>query len=267
MAPRKPIKTPKPESRPEPKSSSKRQKESNGAPEIVYGAKLKKFLTDERTRIILGIGVLLGVLFLFMSFVSYFFFAYVDQSKMDLSWRELQQMRSDIQNWGSVLGAVLADKFIRHGFGVASFALVYFFTIVGLRLMMVRVASVWKAFFHACFWLVWLSVLMGYVLIPFYEDYTFSFSPGGNQGDEISRWLVSYVGKSGALMILIGAFLIYTIISSKATIPFLKRLFSRKPKTAEVSEPEFSINDEPFEEEATVAVGTEIIPRLDCKRN
>jgi S-DNA-T family DNA segregation ATPase FtsK/SpoIIIE len=260
MAPRKPIKTPKPESRPEPKSSSRRQKESNGSPEIVYGAKLKKFLTDERTRIILGIGVLLGVLFLFMSFVSYFFFAYADQSKMDLSWHELQQMRSDIQNWGSVLGAILADKFLRHGFGVASFAVVYFFTIVGLRLMMVRVASVWKAFFHACFWLVWLSVLLGYVLIPFYENYTFPFSPGGNQGDQVSRWLISYVGTSGALMILIGAFLVYTIISSKATVPFLRRLFSRKPKTVEASEPEFSINDEPFEDEATVAVGTEIIP-------
>jgi DNA segregation ATPase FtsK/SpoIIIE, S-DNA-T family len=260
MAPKKPIKTiPKPESRPELKSTFKKQSRSNDPNEPGFGVKLKTFLTDERTRIVMGIAVLMGVLFLFMSFISYFFFAYVDQSKMELSWSELQKMRSDIQNWGSVLGAVMSDAFLRHGYGIASFAIIYFGTVIGLRLMMVRVASVWKAFFHTCFWLVWLSVLLGYALIPFYESYTFSFSPGGQQGDAVSRWLISYVGKSGALMILIGSFLIYSIVSSRKTIPFLKGLFTRKPKVTEVvAEPEFDFVDEP--EVTTVAVGTEIIP-------
>ena len=261
MAPKKPVKTiPKPESRQETKSAIKKPSRPRNPDEPGFGTKLKIFLTDERTRIILGIAVLIGVLFLFMSFVSYFFFAYVDQSKMDLSWKELQKMRSEIQNWGSVLGAVVADGCLRHGFGIASFSVIYFGIVVGLRLMMVRLTAIWKAFFHACFWLVWLSVLLGYVLIPFYENYTFSFSPGGQQGDEVSRWLISYVGKSGTLMILIGMFFIYAIVSSKKTIPFLKGLFVRKPKAEKVvAEPEFSFADEP-EEEATVAVGTEIIP-------
>jgi DNA segregation ATPase FtsK/SpoIIIE, S-DNA-T family len=260
MAPKKPIKSiPKPESRPESKSTFKKQSRIKDPNEPSFGVKLKNFLTDERTRIVMGIAVLIGVLFLFMSFISYFFFAYVDQSKMELSWGELQKMRSDIQNWGSVLGAVVSDAFLRHGYGIASFSFIYFGTVIGLRMLMVRVAPVWKAFFHTCFWLVWLSVLLGYALIPFYENYTFSFSPGGQQGDAVSRWLISYVGKSGTLMILIGSFLIYAIISSKKTIPFLKGLFIRKPKTPDVAvEPEFDFEDEP--EETTVAVGTEIIP-------
>jgi len=255
MAPRKPIKSsPRPETKPEPKNQ-KPPKRSN---EPGAGRKIINFLTDERTRIILGIAVLIGVVFIFLSFISYFFFAYVDQSKMDLSWHELQQMRSEIQNWGSVTGAILADSCIRHGFGIASFAIVYFGIILGLRLMTVRIASLWKAFFHASFWLIWLSVTLGYALIPFYSYYTFSFSPGGEQGDETSKWLISYVGLPGTLMILIGSFLGYTIISSKATIPFLKRLFTRKSKLAGIAEPEFILNDEQSEE--SVAVGTEIIP-------
>jgi len=61
------------------------------------------------------------------------------------------------------------------------------------------------------------------------------------------------------LMILIGSLLIYAIISSKKTVPFLKGLFTRKPKATEVeAEPEFDFTDEA--DEATVAVGTEIIP-------
>jgi len=255
MAPRKPIKSiPRPEPKPEPKNQ-KQSRKSNGPG---LGSKFITFVTDERTRFILGIAVLIGVVFLLISFISYFFFAYVDQSKMDLSWHELQLMRSEIQNWGSVSGAILADSLIRHGFGIASFAIIYFGTVMGLRLMKIRIASLWKAFFHASFWLIWLSVALGYALIPFYNNYTFSFSPGGEQGDETSKWLISYVGIPGTLMILLGTFLGYTIVSSKATLPFLKRLFSRKTKAANSAEPEFIMNDEPAEE--TVAVGTEIIP-------
>ncbi|HLP05006.1 MAG TPA: DNA translocase FtsK, partial [Paludibacter sp.] len=52
------------------------------------------------------------------------------------------------------------------------------------------------------------------------------------------------------------------IFTSKATIPFIKRIFSRKPKVslqAETAATAF-LNDIPDMEEASVAVGTEIIP-------
>ncbi len=255
MAPKKPIKNiSKPASTAEIKYQ-KKEKISNGPG---AGRKIINFFSDERTRFILGTAVLIGVIFLLISFISYFFFAYVDQSKMDLSWHELQQMRSEIQNWGSVTGAILADSIIRHGYGLASFAIVYFGTVLGLRLMKVRIASLWKAFFHASFWLIWLSITLGFALIPFYNNYTFSFSPGGEQGDATSKWLISYVGMPGTLMLLAGTFLIYCVVSWNGTIPLIKRLFTRKPKTAKATEPEFIINDE-FPEE-TVAVGTEIIP-------
>jgi S-DNA-T family DNA segregation ATPase FtsK/SpoIIIE len=259
MAPKKPIKNiSRSEIKQEFKPDFKNQNQSNVSNGPGFFQRLLSFVKDERTRFILGIGVIICVIFLLISFISYFFFAYVDQSKMDLSWNELQLMRSDIQNWGSVLGAVLADSLIRHGFGIASFALIYFGMVLGFRLMKVRIASLWKAFFHSFFWLVWLSITLGYALIPFYNKFNFSFSPGGEQGDETSKWLISYVGMSGTLMILIGTFLIYAILSSKATIPFLKRLFTKKPKSNELVDPEFIVNNETSEE--TVAVGTEIIP-------
>jgi len=264
MAPKKPIKnTPKPEpakaeSRQEPKFEQKKAKEQKKTDEPGFGTKFINFITDERTRIILGIFVFLGVLFLFVSFVSYFFTGATDQSKMDLSWREMQQMRSDIQNWASVTGAILAETFINKWFGIASFSILYFGIVVALRLIRVKLTALWKAFFHTCFWLIWVSVFLGYTLSPFYKDYLF-FSPGGQHGDEASKWVISYVGMPGTLMILIGAFLGYAIVSSKATIPFLKRLFSRKPKAAKTKEPDFYIESEQ-PEEASVAVGTEIIP-------
>ena len=255
MAPKKPIKTiPKPEPKQEQaKQKSKPKNEQNG-----FWKKIIEFITDDRTRVVLGIGVLLIVLFMLVSFVSYFVTGAADQSKMDLSWSEMQQMRTQVQNWASVTGAILAETFINRWFGISSFAILYFGFILGLRFFKVRITPLWKAFFHSSFWLIWVSVTLGYIFTPLYEKFTYFFSPGGKHGDNISNWLVSYIGMPGTLMILIGSFLIYSIIASKSTIPFFKRLFSRKNKNQDISKnPEYVDFDQ---NEATVAVGTEIIP-------
>lgn len=264
MAPKKPIKnTPKPEATPEvkPKAEKIRIPRDPNAPGI--GTKIKTFFLDERTRLVMGICVLLGVLFILVSFISYFFTGAYDQSKMDLSWGEMQGVRNEIQNWGSVTGAIIAEVLINKWFGLASFAFAYFGIIIGLRLIRVNVTPVWKAFFYTSFWLIWASTLLGYILYPYYKDFLF-FSPGGQHGDVISRWLISYVGMPGTLMILIGTFLTYAIISSSKTIPFLKKLFTKKPKlekeVPEAVEQEFEFNEETEEREQSVAVGTEIIP-------
>ncbi|MEI8087778.1 MAG: DNA translocase FtsK 4TM domain-containing protein, partial [Paludibacter sp.] len=265
MAPKKPIKTistPKPEYKAEPKTQQKTEKKVSDPNEPSSWKKFKLFITDERTRIVLAIIVALGVLFLFVSFVSYFFTGAADQSKMDLSWREMQQMRTDIHNWASVSGAILAETFINKWFGISSFAILYFGIVLSLRLIKVKFTTLWEAFFHSSFWLVWVSVLLGFIVSPFYEYYTFNFSFGGKHGDEVSKWLVSYVGFPGTIMLLIGTLLVYSIVSSKATIPFLKGLFTKKVKAEKVVAEEPIIYDEDDDEydEATVAVGTEIIP-------
>jgi S-DNA-T family DNA segregation ATPase FtsK/SpoIIIE len=264
MAPKKPIKTPpKPDLKPEPRFEQKKPKEVKTSNEPGFGVKLMLFIKDERTRFIVGLSLLLVVLFLFMSFVSYFFTGANDQSKMELTWSEMQQMRTEIQNWASVTGAVISETFINRWFGISSFAILYFGVVLALRLMKVRIKSIASSFFHSCFWLIWLSVLLGFIISPFYDSYIFYFSPGGKHGDEVSKWLVSYVGNPGTILIMIGLFLFYAIISSKTTIPFLKRLFSKKTINTEITEPVVTVegNEEESEEsEVSVAVGTEIIP-------
>jgi S-DNA-T family DNA segregation ATPase FtsK/SpoIIIE len=258
MAPRKPIKTiSKPEHQPESKQERKNQKKAAHSNKTGFGKKLMNFITDERIGFIMGIVVLIGVCFMLVSFISYFFSGAADQSKMDLSWSEMQLKRVDIHNWASVAGAILSETFINRWFGVSSFFIVIFGFILGLRLMKVRIASLWKSFFHTCFWLIWLSVTLSYALSAFTKNYLF-FSLAGEHGDGVNKWLISYVGIPGTLMILVGTFLVYAIVSSKATIPFLKRVFSRQPKNIQITQPEFDTKTEA--DEATVAVGTEIIP-------
>lgn len=265
MAPRKPIKTtPKPQATTETKPETPKPKQKRPtSDEPGFWKKAIAFIKDERTRFIVGLGILAGSIFLFLSFVSYFFTGTADQSKMDLTWGEMQRMRTDIHNWGSVTGAIFSETFINRWFGVSSFAFVYMGIVTALRMMKFMKPSLLSAFFHSSFWLIWISVLLGYIATPFYNDYIFYFSPGGKHGDNISQWLISYIGNPGTLMTLIGIFLVYAIISSKATVPFLRRVFGPKPKKETVPETlaaeDLTLMDKE-EQEASVAVGTEIIP-------
>jgi len=264
MAPKKPIKKPikqQIEERQEQKSTVKEKVEVSDKPNFID--KFISFVTDERTRFIAGIFVLLGVLFFFVSFVSYFFTGAADQSKIDLSWRELHRMRNDIHNWASVVGAVCAETFINRWFGVSAMSFLFFALVIGLRLVKVYILSIWKAFFHSFFWLIWTSVFLGSIFAPYYKDFLF-FSPGGRHGDYISYLLHSYIGTTGTIMILIGSIIAYFIVSSKSTIPFIKQLFTRKNKTVDEVEALLFAEESDVVEEQTqtqsVAVGTEIIP-------
>ena len=242
MAPRKPIK------RTFEQKKSQGTKNGNG-----FFKRLKNLLTDERTHYIVALFILLVTVYLFLAFTSYFFTGAADQSKLDIPWNELKNVRSEIQNWTSVAGAYIAESVINRWFGISSFAILIFLFIVALRMMRKRIVPLWKAFFHCSFWLIWLSVTLAFISFPAVKE-TFFFSLGGQHGDFASKWLTSYVGMPGTLLLLSGIFLLYCIISFKQTIPFLKKLFTRKPKE-KVYYGTSDIDDEP-----SVAVGTEIIP-------
>ena len=262
MAPKKPIKTiPKPEPRPEPKPERKVQKPTEKTEQNGFWKMAGHIINDERTHFVIGIVLLLSTAYLTVSFISYFFTGAADYSTFDTSTSLMDKAhRTGIQNWSSIIGAYLAEKFINQWFGVSSFFIIVFFVVLGLRFMKAKVASLWKTFFHCGFWLIWLSAFLGYLLYAYSALFPdgkdlFFFSIAGQHGEGASEWLTTYVGMPGTFMILIGTLLIYAIVASKATIPFLKGLFTKKQKTEEIVEPV-----ESEEDEQTVAVGTEIIP-------
>ncbi len=264
MAPRKPIKpSQKPDAKKEFKNISrtdnKTSSQRNSTENSSFWKGLVLFFKDERTHFVAGIFVIIGVLYFTLAFVSYFFTGAADQSKMDLPFREALTLRTEIQNWTSVTGAYIAETMIHKWFGISSFALLFLGFIIGLKLLRVKSMSFIAAFFHTAFWLIWLSITLAIAVNPFVKGWIF-FAPGGLHGEFVSNWINSYIGLPGTIMGLAGIFLLYSVISSKATVPFLKRLFSKKQKQTEAPQ-NFDLKDDNQEEfEPTVAVGTEIIP-------
>ncbi len=265
MAPRKPI---KPTQKAEVKQDSSINSRQSAAPKSNIPTtsswqSFRSFFVDERTHFVLGIFVIIAVLYLALAFVSYFFTGAADQSKMDLPFAEALLARFDVKNWTSVLGALTAETMIHRWFGISSFTILFFGLIIGFKLLRIKSMSILSAFFHSFFWLFWLSIVLALALNPFVKEMLF-FAPGGLHGEVICQFFNSYIGLPGTIMSLVGVFLVYSIVSSKSTIPFLKRLFSKKEKIK--AQPEMSFEESlkdfsPIDEsERSVAVGTEIIP-------
>lgn len=226
-----------------------RSARSTGGPSVI--SRIITFFKDERTYFILGILLAVVVLYAFMSFISYFFTGAADKSVFDNnSFKEALVGRHDVKNWTSVMGAYLSETFIDNLFGISSFAILFFLVIISLRMMRVKIMPIWVAFLHSFFWLIWLSVLLGFVTNIFPAIQPSFFSLGGSHGNYVAvEILNSYIGKLGTALSLIAGLIVYMVFVWGGTIPFLKNIFVKKGSRFTHEK-----------EETQVAVGTEIVP-------
>jgi DNA segregation ATPase FtsK/SpoIIIE, S-DNA-T family len=217
-----------------------------------YWKKIVSFFKSEITHFVVGMLLFVVLLLVGVGMISYFFTGAEDQSLMELSWSQLHQSRNEIQNTTKVAGALISHSLIHEGFGISSFAILLFAFVIAFRLIKVKIFSILKTFFHASFWLVWLSLSLGF--IDFYFKPDIFFRLGGRHGVFAGEWLVSYIGETGLLLSLSGILLVYLIIVYQGTIPAIKSLFSKKAAGS-------SLHQHADDEDVpTVAIGTEIVP-------
>lgn len=161
--------------------------------------RLKDLARDERTWKILGAVSLFISLFLFISFVSYFFTWENDQSEIRKG-LVLTDEGQHIQNLLGVLGAFISHFFIFKGFGIASLLICTFFFVAGVNLLFNRkVWSVWRNVRYVTIGMLVLSVSLAYL----FRNENFSY--GGAVGEMIVRWLENMMGVigTGALLFVI----------------------------------------------------------------
>lgn len=261
MAPRKPVRPisePKKETKtiplsvestPKKKTSRAKDSPSRGPG---FGKQLVAFFKNENLHVIAGIVTLMLSFYLSVAMVSYFFTGAEDQSKMEMSFGELHQARNEIRNVSSFVGALVSHKLIHQGFGMGAFVIPFYLFVIGMRFFRQRIFSLWKSFLHSFFWMIWLSLLLGMADTYFKPEIFFLL--GGAHGVAVGNLIISYIGEMGILLSLAGTMLIYSIIANPRTLPFLKKLFSKKHDLPPV------LIDEDGETEPLVAVGTEIVP-------
>ncbi len=140
-----------------------------------------RFLKDRRVQLTAGFFLLSASLFLLVSFISYLFTGTADQSVIDAV-KEVGVLQSglEVENWMKLYGAISAHYFIFEWFGLASFLLPFLFFLYGYRIVFHRsLVNLSSATIFVFFFLIWISLFLGDIVLSNENVTTLSFLSGG----------------------------------------------------------------------------------------
>jgi len=193
------------------------------------------FLTDQRIRFFFSILLLAFTFYLAIAFISFIFSGDADQSKFDLSFKELV-FNSDIrvENKAGKAGAWLSEMIINRGFGIGSYVFLYLLSAIGLRMMGRKGEHFYRNFSLAVFLVLWLSLTLGFLLMKT-ESGSFLY-PGGRYGMVVANWLNSMIGHIGTLLLIVISAFTVIGITFKSSIPWLMEKLKPKERISKIKE-------------------------------
>ncbi len=199
------------------------------------------FLKTKQTQTILGFFLLFFALFLSIAFISFFFNWQEDQSTL----AKLGDKTVKSSNLLGKIGANLSHFFIYKGFGIGAFVIAFQIFITGLYVLFQRkLSKIVISWNWALIAMLWLSVTLGFVGDRF-------ALLSGTIGFEINGFLQAFLGKTGLIIILAFAFVIYLVLKYKLTFDlFLERLKQKRAEREqkELEEIEYDAMDKAFNE-------------------
>lgn len=169
------------------------------------------FFNDRRLHLSVGFLLLISSLFLLTAFISYLFTGHADQSIMGyIAETGLKESGIEAENWLGLFGAYSAHYFIYQYFGIASFLIPPFFFLLGYKIVFSNeIVPALKSFWFTVFFLLWISIFIGYFTINAEQVNIWGFL-GGGTGFEIAILLDSLMGW-GTLLLLVLALVVFII--------------------------------------------------------
>jgi S-DNA-T family DNA segregation ATPase FtsK/SpoIIIE len=173
------------------------------------------FLKVRHTQTILGSFLMLFAIFLFISFISFFFNWQEDQSTLT----EFSNKAVKSSNLLGKIGAKLSHFFMYNGFGIAAFFIPYLLFVTGLfswfKKKLSKTVIMWN---WNLFLMLLISVAFGFVN----NQYAIL---SGVIGFEINEYVSTFLGKTGLAIVLFFLFLAYFVIKFKITPEQIIQLF------------------------------------------
>lgn len=210
------------------------------------------FITDRKFHLFIGFTLLLISIFLGVSFISYLSTGQADQSVVEAyTHTDIKESGTEVQNVFGLIGAIAAHYFIFLWFGIAALLIPPFLFIVAYKIIWNRaLLPITKSFNFVVFYLIWISMGMGYFLISQEETSMWGFLSGGI-GYELSVVAQSLMGW-GAILFMIFLFVVFNMFFFDITrlpvfsgiVPSFENLISqlkalvpeKKPKQAKTAD-------------------------------
>lgn len=184
-----------------------------------------QYSRSEHVYFMTGLLLCFITLYLGIALVSFFFTGAADQSIVNnLEAGDLISKRNVISNWAGVRGAYISDMIINKWFGISSFFLLFLLGSVGFKAMKLCNIHIFKRFVLCVLLTVWSSALLAFLSSGF-SDSIF-FHPGGLHGDNLSEWLISNIGITGLILVLLTVFILIAIMLNKKIVPVMQSKMS-----------------------------------------
>jgi len=219
---------------------NKKKTEKTTEPKEIKSNKITTIIKSETTHFVIGLISIIFAVYLLLAFTSFFFTGDADQSILDHQQPgELMQTTNQVKNYAGARGAQLAEYLINNCFGLASYLIVLFLAVSGMRLMRAYKFRIWKWFMSCTVMMIWFSITLGFLF-----DGMFSGSfiyPGGLHGYNVSRWIVSQIGATGFWLLLFVTAILFFVYLSRETIRIVRKALH----------PEFKRKNEEIEKEVS----------------
>lgn len=162
-----------------------------------------KGFSDRRLQIALGLSLLLISILLFVSFISYLQTGKADQSVVESFLQtHIKISGKEVANWFGVVGAISAHFFIFKWFGFASLLIPPFLFNLGVVILYrKRLFPITRSFVFSLFYLIWTSLLTGYLVYSASEVSEWGYVCGGI-GYELAIIMDGLLGWGSMLFVL-----------------------------------------------------------------
>ena len=197
---------------------------------------------QDKVKLVFGSLFLFLSIFILFSSISFYFTGKLD---FDLIVSDVSVLNAgtEVENWLGYFGAFISHYLIYEGFGIASILFVPLFLFSGLKLVFKDFNfSISDITFFSLFFIIWITLLMGFLLTMFENNQFLSFY-SGEIGYNIALLFENLFGLATPLILLLFLFLFiiyqFKVYSFSIPISFLSFSFLKnKEAIAETDEEE-----------------------------
>lgn len=176
-----------------------------------------KFLEDKRFHLVFGFFLIVSSIYFLTAFISYLFTGKADQSVVEaVNQTGWIQSGLEADNWLGVYGAMISHYFVFMWFGLSAFLVPPLLFIWGYHIVFSKaLVSSSSAFVFVFFFTLWVSLLLGYIVLNADGSTEWSFLSGG-LGYYLARLFNSLIGW-GTFLFLVFSLLAFIIIFFNVT--------------------------------------------------
>ncbi len=190
-------------------------------------SRISQIFQNERLWFFIGMVLFATSCCMVLAFISFFSTGQNDVSIIEnLRSGEMANQNGEFQNACGSLGAYTAYFFIKQCFGIPAFLVPVLLLLVSLRLMKAFKPNLLKWFMCLMLVMIWTSITLAKFAAPLFTES--HFSPGGDHGRQVGRWIEGFVGTPGLAAILIIIALLFLTYVSTETYEWVRKILNPK---------------------------------------